>query len=117
MRFLLFMGILATVALPANATEKLTVAQLETILSQASSKPQETKHEAKSADEVSEINDSDLLKQLGSEDALLPRLAEIELTERMSTLTLYRLVGKYSLGPHVQAALEQMADRSALLTL
>jgi hypothetical protein len=116
-RFLVFMGILATIALAANATEKMTVAQLEQFLAQDSAKPRETQHNPKSLDEVSEISDNDLLQQLGSDDALLPRLAGIELSERLSTLTLYRLVGKYRLGPHEQMALEQIADRSALLKL
>ena len=117
MRFLFFMGILASIALPANATEKMTVAQLEQIISQAESNPREAKHDTRSSDEVSEISDGDLLPQLGLDDALLPKLADIELTERMNTLTLYRLVGKYRLGPQIQIALEQMADRSALLKL
>ena len=111
----MFIGILAAVALPANATEKMTVAQLEQIFVHASARPQDAKHD--SHDELGEIKDSDLLQQLQSDDDLLPRLAGIELTERMSTLTLYRLVGTYRLGPHVQMALEEMADRSALLTL
>src|SRR5215831_9248922 len=117
MRFLVFLGVLAAIASPAAATEKMTVAQLEQVLAHAATKAHETKREPPSADEVSEISDGDLLQQLGSDDSLLPRLAEIELAERLSTPTLYRLVGKYGLGPHAQAALEQIADRSALLKL
>ena len=117
MRFLLFIGILAAVALPADATEKMTVAQLEQVLAQVSVEAHETKHQPETVDEVSEISVSDLLQQFDSDDTLLPRLAEIELTERLSTLNLYRMVGKYKLGPHVQVALEQIADRSALLKL
>jgi hypothetical protein len=117
MRLLLLTGILVVVALRANATEKMTVSQLEQLLAQDFNKPQEKAHHNRSADEIAEINESDLLLQPGSNDALLPRLTEVELTERMSTLTLYGLVGKYKLGPHVQVVLEQMADRSALLKL
>ena len=117
MRFVVFMGILATIALPARATERMTVAQLEQVLAQATTKPHETKHNSRPGDEVSQISDSDLLQQLGSDDGILERLAGIELSERLSTPTLYRLVGKYSLGTEAQMALEAMADRSALLPL
>ena len=52
MRFLLYIGILVTIALPANATERMTVAQLEALLSQAATKPQEIKPDTRSADEI-----------------------------------------------------------------
>jgi hypothetical protein len=117
MRFLVFIGVLAALALPANAAEKVTVAQLVQILAQASAKPPEVKHPKQSSDEIAEISDSDLLDQLGSNDAFLRRLAGIELSERLSTVTLYRLVGEYRLGPDVQIALEALADESALLKL
>jgi hypothetical protein len=58
-----------------------------------------------------------LLQQLDQDDELIPRISAIELTERLSTITMYHLIGKYNLGAHVQQALEQLADRSALLKL
>jgi hypothetical protein len=116
MRFLVFMGILAAVALPASAIEKVTVAQLEQILAQATAKPPETEPTPATGNETPEISANDLLQHFES-DALLPRLSGIELTERLSTPTLYRLVGNYKLGPRVQMALEEIADRSALLSL
>ena len=38
----------------------------------------------------SDISDGDLLQQLDQDDELIPQIAGIELTERLSTLTLYR---------------------------
>lgn len=115
LRFLVFLGILAGLALPANAAEKMTVAQVEQILAEQVVKSHAAKPQPNSPDEVAEIADSDLLPMV--DDSVLSRLAEIELTERMSTLTLYRLVGQYKLGTHAQMILEQVADRSALLDL
>ena len=66
-------------------------------------------------DAVSGISDGELLQQLDQDDELIPQIAGTELTERLSTLTMYRFIGKYNLGEHVQQALEQLADRSALL--
>jgi hypothetical protein len=115
LRFLVFIGIVAGLALPANAVEKMTVVQVEQILADHAAKAHAPKPQPSSSDEVAEIPDSDLLPN--ADDSVLSRLAEIQLTERMSTLTLYRLVGEYKLGPHVQMALQQIADRSALLQL
>lgn len=115
MRFLLFLGILAGLALPANAAEKMTVAQVEQLLAEQVQKSHAGKPQPSSPDEVAEIVDSDLLPMV--DDSVLSRLATVELTERMSTLTLYRLVGQYKLGAHAQMILQQAADRSALLKL
>jgi hypothetical protein len=115
LRFLMVIGIFAALALPANAVEKMTVAQVEQILAEYAAKAQAPKHEPSSPDEVARIPNSDLLPN--RDDSALSRLTDIELAERMSTLTLYRLVGQYNLGPHVQGVLQQIADRSALLKL
>jgi hypothetical protein len=115
LRFLVFLGILAGLASPANAAEKMTVAQVEQILAEQVLKSHGVKPQPTSQDEVAEIADSDLLPMV--DDGVLSRLADVELTERMSTLTLYRLVGEFKLGAHAQMVLQQIADRSALLNL
>jgi hypothetical protein len=116
LRFLVLIGILAGLASPASAVEKATVAQVEQILADHALKPEAAKPRGESVGEVAEIADSDLLLPR-VDDSVLSRLSSLELTERMSTLTLYRLVGQYKLGAHAQMVLEQMADRSALLKL
>src|SRR4029078_12948649 len=115
LRFLLFLGIVAGLALPANAAEKMTVAQVGQLFSEQVQTSHAGKPQPSSPDEVAEIVDSDLLPMV--DDSVLSRLATVELTERMSTLTLYRLVGQYKLGAHAQMILQQAADRSALLKL
>lgn len=115
MRFLVVVGILAGLASPAFAVEKATVAQVEQILADYAAKPQVSRQSPKFPGEVAEIADSDLLPPLDT--SLLSRLGGIELSDRMSTLTLYRLVGQYKLDSHAQTLLQQMADRSALLRL
>ena len=119
MRLLLLIGISAALVLPASASEKMTVRQLEEILAQHAAEPPQITKEVRpgATEEIGEINDGDLLQQLDQDDELLPKVAGIELTERLSTLTMYRFVGKYNLGVHVQQALEQLADRSALMKL
>ena len=119
MRWLILVGILAALASPCDAAEKMTVSQLEQIFAQRAAQPREPakKHAPAASDEIVDISDGDLLQQLDQDDELVPRIAGIDLTERLSTITMYRLVGKYNLGAHVQQALEQLADRSALLKL
>jgi hypothetical protein len=115
LRFLVLIGILAGLAPPAFAVEKATVAQVEQILADHALKAQPEKQQAQSPGEVAEIADSEILPTV--DDSVLSRLSEIELTDRMTTLTLYRLVGQYKLDAHAQMILQQMADRSALLKL
>ena len=118
MRLLLLIGIVAALVMPANASEKMTVSQLEQIFAQHAAQPAQTAKKVKpgAPEEIGEISDGDLLQQL-DQDELLPKITGIELTERLSTLTMYRFIGKYNLGVHVQQALEQLADRSALMKL
>jgi hypothetical protein len=118
-RLLLLIGFLAALGLPANASEKLSVDQLEQILAQHASHLHQParKQNTTASDEIEDISDGDLLQQLDQDDELIPQISATELTERLSTLTMYRFVGKYNLGAHVQQALEQLADRSALLKL
>ena len=123
MRWLVLVGILVALALPASSAdghpaEKMTVAQLEQIIAQRAAQPREpVKKRASASDEIIDISDGDLLQQLDQDDELIPRIAAIDLTERLSTITMYHLIGKYNLGSHVQQALEQLADQSALLKL
>lgn len=111
---------MAALVLPGNAAEKMTVGQLEQLIAQHAAQPRQTPKKSNSLapDEIAvDPNTSDLLHQLDQDDDLIPQIEKTQLTERMSTLTLYRLVGKYKLGPHVQQVLEELADRSALLKL
>jgi hypothetical protein len=119
MRWLVLVGIWVALARPGYAAEKLTVAQFEQMVAQYAPQPNESakKHNTTAPDEIADISDSDLLEQSDQEDELATRIAGTELSERLSTPTMYRLVGKYKLGAHAQQALEQLADRSALLKL
>lgn len=119
MRPLVLIGIMAAMVLPGNAADKVTVNQLDQMLAKYAVKSHDPakKRNASSSDEIVDISDGDLLQQLDQDDEVLPQIARIELTERLSTLTMYRLVGKYNLGLHVQQALELLADRAALLKL
>jgi hypothetical protein len=128
MRWLILVGILVALVLPGypaegypgegHPAEKMTVAQLEQILALRAAQPREpARKHAAASDEIIDISDGDLLQQLDQDDELIPRIAAIDLTERLSTITMYHLIGKYNLGAHVQQALEQLADRSALLKL
>lgn len=118
MRWLVLVGVFVALAEAGYPAEKLTVAQLEQMVAQHTARPHEpAKKQNAASDEISDISDGDLLQQLDQDEELVPRIAGIELTERLSTLTMYHLVGKYNLGAHAQQALEQLADRSALLKL
>jgi hypothetical protein len=120
MRSLLLVGVLASLVSPGNAADKMTVAQLEQVISQHAQRAREApaRKSALAPDEIHlDLSESNPFQLLEQDDDLLAQIERIELTERMSTLTLYRLVGRYNLGPHLQLVLEQMADRSALLDL
>ncbi len=112
-------AVMATVVLPSYAAEKVTVSELEQIIAQHVAQPHEPEKKRNPAapDEIPDLLNKDLLQQLDQDDELLPRLAGVELTERLSTLKMYQLVGKYNLGVHMQQALEQLADRAALKNL
>ncbi|MGA8089849.1 MAG: hypothetical protein WCA10_21440 [Terracidiphilus sp.] len=118
-RLLVLAVVSAVLVLPSYATEKTTVSELEQIIAQHAAQPHEPakKDNGAAPDEIPDISNGDLLQQLNQDDELLPRLAGIELTERLSTLKMYQLVGKYNLGVHMQQALEQLADRAALKNL
>jgi hypothetical protein len=118
-RLLILAAVLASLVLPSSAAEKMTVSELEQIIAQHAAQPHKpaTKHNPVSSDEIPDIPNGDLLQQLDQDDELLPRFAGVELTERLSTLKMYQLIGKYNLGIHMQQALEQLADRAALKNL
>lgn len=117
MRSLVIIGILTLMSWPALAAEKITIAQLEQILAKHAVEQHPAKHDSASSEEVAAIDDSDLLQQLDDDDELVPQIAGVELSERLSTTTMFRLIWKYHLGPHMQQALEQLSDRTALLDL
>ena len=101
MRWLVLVGVLVALAEPGYAVEKMTVTQFEQMVAQHATRPREpAKRHNAASDEIIDISDGDLLQQLDQDDELVPRIAGTELTERLSTLTMYHLVGKYNLGAH-----------------
>lgn len=115
LRSRVLIGLLLTSALPAAAVEKITVAQLEQIIAANVVSQHAAVQNPQSPDEIAQIPDSDLLAD--DDGRVVSRLADIELKERLSTLSLYQLAGKYKLGVRAQMVLQQIADRSALLNL
>lgn len=103
MRRLILFALLALLGARLDAAERMTVHQLEQILA------------AHVAPIPSNAPDNDLLAEISREDDLAPRLGQIELTERLTPATRNRLAATYKLGPLTQAALDLLADRSALL--
>jgi len=114
LRSLVFISLLMGTALPACA-ERTTVAKLEQIIAEnAATTPSVVQHSLNS-DEIADIAGSDLLTN--DDGRLASRLADLELEERLSTVSLYRLAGRYKLGSRAQMVLQQIAERSALLKL
>lgn len=104
MRRLILLVLLVLLAPRLHAAEPMSVHQLEAMLAAHSSSPRQAEAES-----------TDLLAQIDREDDLAPRIAQIELTERLTPQTLHRIVATYKLGPLTRDALELIADRSALL--
>ena len=90
MRKLILLGVLAAMVLPAGATRRLTVAQLEEALQAANEK-----HRA----------DEEAVRLLG----------EAVLTERLSDATRERISASLHPGPKAALALQLLADQSAFL--
>lgn len=97
--------LLAFLAIRLHAAERMSVLELEALLA------------AHSAGDTTQPQDknTDLLAEITREDDLAPRIAQIELTERLTPATRHRLISKYKLGPLTQDVLDLIADRSALL--
>jgi hypothetical protein len=117
MRTLILVGLFVALSVCPSAAERVTVDQLEQKLAALSAAPQAR---SSIANEVGA--ESDLLRELnqglGSFGLDADQAAEIEsleLTERLTTTTLARLTAKYKQLPEFRHALEQLADRSALL--
>ena len=92
--------LLSVLISPANAAERITVAQLEQKLatpSQVVSPP------------------SDVPRALLQDSNLAIQIDNVQLSERLTPATLERIQKKYALGPHTQRELLLLADRSALL--
>ena len=104
MRRAILLGLLLAVAPGTIHAQRVKVAELEQILSGSVS-----------AAEADGLIKADLLDQIKREDALAPRLAALELTERLTPQERARLVTKYKLGPLTRSALDLLADRSAFL--
>lgn len=90
MRWLILAAALVTMAVPAGAAKRLTVAQLEqTLASEIAA------HRA----------DADIAHKVG----------ELELTERLTEAALDRFAGKLAMGPRTALAIQLLADQSAFL--
>jgi hypothetical protein len=90
MRRLILLGILATLALPAGATKRVTVAQLEKILTGASSAHK-------------------------TDESIVRIFGDLELTEQLDNAARSRMDAKLHLGPKTTLALQLLADQSAFL--
>ena len=90
MRRLILLGLMAVMVLPAGAAKRITVAQLEQLLTAATAA-----HRA--------------------DDAFAFQIALLELSERLTPATLGRIEAKLPLGPRTQLALHLLADQSAFL--
>lgn len=90
MRKLIVIGLAALMALPAIASRRVTVAQLDRALA---------------ADIASHRSDEDIARQVG----------ELEMTERLSDAALNRFATTLNLQPRTALALELLADQSAFL--
>ncbi len=90
MRRLILSALMALLALPAQAAKRVTVQQLEQALTE---------------DSASHRADAEVAH----------RVAELELSERLTDETLDRFARKMTLGPRTALALEMIADQSALL--
>ena len=108
MRSAILLGLVLAAAMEMAGAERVTVQGLEQFLASSGSS------HAKDGDS---IGNTDLLDEITREDAMAPRIASLELTERLSRGKRVELVAKYKLGPLTQSALELLADRSALLDL
>ena len=91
MRRLILIGLIALIVLPAGATRRVTVAQLEQILANA----------------AAHHSDEDVVRLFG----------DLELTERYTNDQRRHLVEKLRLGPRTTVALQLLADESAFLEL
>src|SRR5580704_15702795 len=90
MRRLILIGLMAAMVLPAVASKRVTVAQLEQSLA---------------TDTASHRADLDVAHRLG----------ELELSERLTDATLGRFAKNLQLGPRTALALQLLADQSAFL--
>ncbi len=105
MRRAILLVLVLAVAPGTAGAQRVTVQQLEQILSATGPEAESTK----------EVGDTDLLDQMNREESLAPRISALELTERLTGSARLKLVAKYKLGPLTKSALELLADRSALL--
>ncbi|KAA6464542.1 hypothetical protein DYQ86_00795 [Acidobacteria bacterium AB60] len=105
MRRAILLGLLGLAALGVAAGQRVTVQELEGILAGS----------GKAGSGAGAVVEADLLDQIEREDALAPRLAAMQLTERLTNRERMRLESQYKLGPLTKAALELLGDRSAPL--
>jgi hypothetical protein len=110
MQKLILLGFFAAILLPAAAAQRVTVKELEQKLATPVAV-----HGPGTLQDSQISAETDLLQQLGQDSVIAPQIESLELTERLTRVTLKRFVASYQLGPQAQMAVEQLADRSALL--
>jgi hypothetical protein len=110
MRKLVQFGLMLTLLLPAAAAQRITVQQLELKLA-AGVKD----HDSAADSDLETMGGTDLLVEMGHDSVLAPQIESFELSERLTANTLARLAATYKVGPQSLAALQLLADRSALL--
>jgi hypothetical protein len=117
MRTLILIGLFAAISTGAGAAERVTVDQLgqrlAALVAAHHPVPSATSQMAGEADLVAELSPD--LGKFGQDADRAPQIDALELTERLTTPTLARLAAKFQPGPQTELALEQLADRSALL--
>jgi VWFA-related protein len=89
-RRLIFAGLIAAMALSASGTRRVTVAQLDEVLT---------------SDDAAHRPDLDAARQIG----------EMEMTERLTERSLGHLAAAHKLGPRTALALQLLSDQSAFL--
>ena len=90
MRRLILLAVIAAAALPADASRRVTVLQLEQVLA---------------ADTAAHRKDADVAHQV----------SEFEMSERLTDVSLGRFAATLALGPRTALALQLLADQSAFL--
>src|SRR5579863_4901791 len=118
MRTLILLGIFAAMSASAGAAERITVEQLEQKLAALFAPPP-----ADPSSNGEAAAETDLLRQLnqglgiGQDSDRASQIDAFELTERLTSDRLAKLSAKYKPGQQTGLALEQLADRSALLEI
>jgi hypothetical protein len=112
MRRLILLAIFSVLILRGSAEGQQSVLALERLLTGGG---QAELPGASSPDEMKA--DTDLIQQLQQDTNLAGQIDGLELSERLTQSRIENFVMTYRLGPQTKQALEQLADRSALLEI